>query len=119
MTQSSSQAAEFYKVVAEKGKVWTVKDHAGFPAPKNFEGQRSMPFWSEREKVEKIIQNVPAYNTFEPYEMELDEFFSKWIPGMVKDGLHVGVNWSGENATGYDVEPSEVKKHIESFLQRE
>jgi hypothetical protein len=37
---------------------------------------------------------------------------------MKKDGLLVGVNWSGARATGYDIEPSEVRRRVEYELSR-
>ncbi|WP_354191718.1 hypothetical protein [Arthrobacter sp. UYCu712] len=27
------------------------------------------------------------------------------MPGLERDGLRVGLNWSGDRATGFDVEP--------------
>ncbi|MBI2120795.1 MAG: DUF2750 domain-containing protein [Parcubacteria group bacterium] len=116
MSQSSSQSIKFYKDVALNKKVWTIKDSKGFPAPKTFDGKRAMPFWSRLEMVEKIIQTVPAYRGFSPHELSWNEFVSKWVPGMTKDGLLAGLNWGGEKATGYDYEPEEVKKNIETIM---
>ena len=75
-----------------------------------------MPFWSSRKRVETIIANVPAYLGFEPFQIPLDEFLGRWLPGLERDGLKVGVNWSGNRAVGYDVEPGNVRaalKHAE------
>lgn len=67
-----------------------------------------MPFRSSRERVERVISNVAAYRGFEPFEIDLAAFMSRWLPGLARDGLMVGVNWSGNRATGYDVEPNGV-----------
>ena len=43
MSQAASQAAAFYRDVAETGRVWTIRDAGGFPAPVGGSGQRSQP----------------------------------------------------------------------------
>jgi Protein of unknown function (DUF2750) len=68
-----------------------------------------MPFWSSRSRVEKIIASVPAYADFRPLRLTLDEFQSGWLDDLERDGLLIGINWSGPNATGYDVEPRDVR----------
>ena len=87
--------------------MWTLEDDKGIPAPENSEGRRVMPFWSTRSRVEKLIASVPAYAGFRPREIALDEFQSRWLDGLERDRLLVGINWSGHSATGYDVEPSD------------
>ena len=116
MSQSASQASSFYKEVADTRKVWTVRDSGGFPSPLNTEGKRAQPFWSSLSRVEKIIKNVPDYSSFEPVEISWDDFSKKWVPGLSRDGLLVGVNWSGNSVTGYDIEPETVKKNVESYI---
>ena len=116
MSQSASQASSFYKEVAINLMVWTVKDGGGFPAPINSEGKRVQPFWSSLSRAQNIIKNVSAYSKFEPVEISWEEFSIKWVPGLSRDGLLVGVNWSGNSAIGYDIEPEEVMKNIESNI---
>ncbi len=108
MSQSASQATKFYQEAVEKSEVWTVKDENGFPAPMNGDGKRVMPFWSSKTRVLTIIETVAAYKAFEPFSMSIEDFISKWIPGLKKDGLLVGVNWSGIKAVGYDLKPDDL-----------
>jgi hypothetical protein len=82
------------------------------PAPLNEQGRRVMPFWSTRSRAEKIISSVPAYAGFRPCQLSLDEFQSRWLDGLERDGLLVGINWSGVSATGYDVEPRDVREWL-------
>src|SRR5215470_11480129 len=98
MTQAASQAAAFYRDVARTRTVWTIKDDGGFPAPKTPDGKRAQPFWSSRSRVQKIISNVPAYASFSPVEISWDEFCNTWVPGLDRDGILVGLNWSGTRA---------------------
>ena len=114
MSQSASQAAAFYRDVAQFGRVWTVKDDGGYPAPKNQSGQRAQPFWSSASRVERIIDGVAAYAGFEPVEISWQEFRDNWVPGLAESGLLVGVNWSGKRATGYDLEPGAVVERVEA-----
>lgn len=117
MGQSASQAHAFYRDVAINKKVWTIRDDGGFPAPITSSGKRSQPFWSSLSRVQKIIKNVPAYSGFEPVELSWEEFRDKWLPGLEKDGLLIGVNWSGENATGYDLDSKWVTEAVEAQVE--
>ena len=112
MSQSAPQAAAFYREIASGGSVWTLRDSTGFPAPKNSEGRRAQPFWSSRGRVERIIASVPAYSSFSVVEIRWTEFCERWIPGLAKDRILVGLNWSGAHATGYDVEPEDVLLNV-------
>jgi hypothetical protein len=112
VTQSASQAAAFYREVALAGAVWTIRDADGFPAPKDSEGRRAHPFWSSRSRAEKVIATVPAYTSFSVVEIAWTEFCERWIPGLARDGIFVGVNWSGARATGFDVEPAAVLANV-------
>lgn len=105
MTKSGAHATAFFKEVIREQQVWTIRDARGFPAPLGSDGIRSMPFWSLGSRVERIISTVEAYASFEKVAISLTEWRAKWLPGLERDGLKVGLNWSGDRATGYDVEP--------------
>lgn len=118
MTQAAAQANAFYMEIAKTGKVWAIRDARGFPAPIGDEGKRTMPFWSTRSKAEKIIKNVSAYHGFEVVELDWETFRDRWLVGLDKDGLNVGVNWSGDMAVGYDVSPINVRRIIENLISK-
>jgi len=117
MGQSASQAYAFYKDVSINGKVWTIRDEGGYPAPLTNDGKRAQPFWSSLSRVQKIIETVPAYAPFSPVEISWEDFRDKWLPDLAKKGLLVGVNWSGKRAIGYDLEPKLLKKAIEAQMK--
>jgi hypothetical protein len=71
-----------------------------------------MPFWSSVSRAQRVIDTVAAYRGFVVHELSLEEFRDRWLPGLRRDGLLVGVNWSGAGATGYDVEPDAVLANI-------
>ena len=112
MSLAAAHADTFYREVAASGRVWAIRDSDGFPAPRS-DGVRAMPFWSSRDRVELIIKAVPTYASFTPVELRLAEFLERWLPGLDRDKLRVGLNWSGDRATGYDVDPSTVVAAIE------
>jgi hypothetical protein len=116
MSQAASQAWAFYRDVAKNGRLWTVRDKGGFPAPKTSDGKRAQPFWSSLSRVQRIIKTVPAYAGFEPYEISWEDFCAKWVPGLTGDELLAGVNWSGKRAVGYDMEPIRLQQCIEAVI---
>ena len=116
MSQAASQAWAFYREVARTRVVWTVHDEGGFPGPMTSDGKRAQPFWSSRSRVERIIKTVPAYSGFEPFEIAGDEFCRKWVPGLTKDGILCGVNWSGKRATGFDLEPEQLQRNVQAVI---
>ncbi len=71
-----------------------------------------MPFWSLRSRAERIISAVPAYDGFEVVPVPLDEWRGRWLSGRGRDRLRVGLNWSGESATGHDLAPNEVAQNL-------
>ncbi|MFC2974688.1 DUF2750 domain-containing protein [Azotobacter bryophylli] len=118
MSIAASHASEFYREVAESGRVWGIKDTGGFPAPINSDGSRAMPFWSSESRALKVIHGVPAYNSFVPVAIEWSIFCERWVPGLVRDGLLAGVNWSGLSAKGFDVSPTHLQRNVEEFRRR-
>jgi hypothetical protein len=102
----------FVREVAAQSRVWTLRDSGGIPTATGSNGT-AMPFWSSLSRVEQVIATVPAYSDFEPSELSWDRFRDRWLPGLERDGLLVGINWSGPRALGYDLEPQEVRTRIE------
>lgn len=71
-----------------------------------------MPFWSLRSRAVAIVAQVPAYADFEVVGLPLDEWRSRWLPGLQRDGICVGLNWSGESATGFDLSAEDVERSM-------
>ncbi len=115
MSIAAVHASSFYAEVAKSGVVWGIKDDGGFPAPIGSGGRRAMPFWSSESRASLVIQNVPAYEGFKPVPISWSEFSARWIPGLIKDRLLAGINWSGKNASGFDISPVELEKNVEAL----
>ena len=67
-----------------------------------------MPFWSSASRAERVIAAAPAYAAFETVSLPVIDWQHRWLPGLRDDGLLIGINWSGERASGYDLEPDQV-----------
>jgi hypothetical protein len=111
VSTSAAQADAFYREALDHRTIWTIRDPAGFPAPEG-SGERSMPFWSLRSRAERVVSSVPAYEGFEVVSIPLAEWRSRWLPGLARDGLRAGLNWSGARAAGYDFEPDDVERDL-------
>lgn len=68
--------------------------------------------------MQRIIRNVPAYAVFKPVEISYEECRDKWLVELHRDGMLVGVNWSGENPVGYDLDAPWARMCVESAMQR-
>ena len=115
MSIAAAQASVFYDEVASGDAVWTIRDSNGFPAPCNSDMRRVQPFWSKESRAQQIVDKVSAYSGFQTHRISRADFESRWLPGLEKDGLLVGLNWSGERATGYDLEPTSILARLSSL----
>ncbi len=116
MSQAGAQAWAFYREVAASRRLWTVRDDAGYPAPKTSSGVRAMPFWSSLARAERIIKNVPAYAAFRPDEVSWERFCAYWVPELAGAGELVGLNWSGPRARGFDLAPDRVRQCVQALI---
>ena len=108
MSISAINAEAFVSEVLDGARVWGIRDKSGFPTSTNASGEAAMPFWSSEKRAMSVIETVPAYRDFQPVPISLSEFVDRWLPGLKRDGLHCGLNWSGKSATGYDLSPADV-----------
>jgi hypothetical protein len=118
MSRSTRQADELYDHVAAGGSVWTIRDAGGFPAPVGSDGVRAQPFWSSHAEASAVVRGVAAYAHFEIVEIASQAFCERWLPGLARDGIGVGLNWSGPRATGFDVSAHDVSANIAARRSR-
>ncbi|QLG89399.1 DUF2750 domain-containing protein [Chitinibacter bivalviorum] len=113
MSTIEVEVAKFYREIAQTKTIWSIKDEVGFPAPIGGKGKRAMPFWSSKVRAEEEIANVPSFKGFEPVAIAWDVFTQQMLPGMERDGLLAGVNWSSIAAVSLDVTPTELQQQVE------
>lgn len=114
MSVAAAQADTFIEEIIGNAVVWTIRDAEGFATATNASGEKAMPFWSKETRARAVIDKLSAYHGFRPHKLTLIEFTERWLPGLQRDGLSAGLNWSGEHATGYDISPSDVLARIKS-----
>lgn len=71
-----------------------------------------------KRSTDRAQLNVSDYRGLEPVSIPLEDWRSRWLPGLPRDGLLVGLNWSGVDATGYDISPDDVTHNLEIRLPR-
>jgi hypothetical protein len=108
MSLSGAHRAAFRREAAQEGRVFTIRDPGGYPAPAGDDGRRAIPFWSKPTRAQLIVKHVTAYGGFEVVPIPVDEWLTGWMAGLENDGMMVGVNWSGAKARGYDMTPGQV-----------
>ncbi|MCB9896188.1 MAG: DUF2750 domain-containing protein [Planctomycetes bacterium] len=117
MSNAGLQWTKFREEVAASKVLYTFADRGDwlvFPV----RGQGVMPFWSSRSRAQRIRDYHPDnFKGWEIIEIKLDHFLGKVLPGMKKDGLHVGSNWAGKRMVGYDHPPDEVADALQAMLQ--
>ncbi|MCO8272759.1 DUF2750 domain-containing protein [Actinoplanes sp. TRM 88003] len=110
MSLSGAHRAAFRREAAREGRVFSIRDPQGMPAPAGDDGRRAVPFWSKPTRAGRVVDQVPAYGGFEVLAVDVDEWLLGWLPRLEKDGMLIGVNWSGTRATGYDLTPAQVRQ---------
>jgi Protein of unknown function (DUF2750) len=102
----------FYAKTLREQVVCTVRDVGCFPAPPGDDGRRGQPFWSWRSRIEQIVRPGSVDAGMQQFEINLVEWRKRWLPGLERDGVVVRVSWSGDRASGFDVEPADVERNL-------
>ena len=108
MSLSGAHKAAFRRETTQEGRVFTIRDAGGYPAPIDDRGHRSVPFWSKPTRAQLIVKHVAAYNGCEVVPIPIAEWLSRWLADLEHDDMLVGINWAGARATGYDMTPAQV-----------
>lgn len=111
MTQAASQASAFYEEVASSRSAFTLLDHGNFLVFR-VRDVDVVPFWSSRTRIARVQKDHARYRAFDCDEIDLDALVSRTFPDLEREGIHVGVNWSGARLTGYDVPVADVLKNL-------
>ncbi|MFG2767657.1 DUF2750 domain-containing protein [Streptomyces rubiginosohelvolus] len=110
MSQSGSQAAAFFQGVRESRVVWLVRDDDGSPTHLSADGTRSLPFWSTSPRAQKAATIWGRGLRVD--SMPLDMWCGLVLPDAARDGLVIGINWSGPRLVGWSFTPGEVLNRL-------
>lgn len=104
----------FIRKVADFEIVWGLND-GGWAILSDNEGNEVFPFWPEKELAEICVQD--SWSSYKPKSIELNHFIEKWLTGMEKDGILVGVFYTPEGK-GVVVQPAKLKADLEEELEQ-
>ena len=117
MSISAAQASEFYEQVVRNGRVFTLQSPEGFLVF-SIRDIEVIPFWSSRSRVERIQSTMPEYAHYSIHEKPFAEFYEETLPWLAEQHIHIGVNWSGERLSGYDVSVSDLRANLEYWMRK-
>ena len=110
MSQSGSQAAAFFRDVRDSRVVWLVRGDEGVPTHLSADGTRSLPFWSTSARAQRAAKIWGHGLRVE--SMPLDPWCDRVLPDAARDGLVIGINWSGPRLVGWSFTPTEVLNRL-------
>ncbi|MGW7718596.1 DUF2750 domain-containing protein [Streptomyces chartreusis] len=110
MSQSGSQAAAFFRDVHQSRVVWLVRDDDGSPTRLSEDGTRSLPFWSTSARAQRAAKIWGHGLRVE--SMPLDTWCECVLPDAGRDGLVIGINWSGQRLVGWSITSVQVLNRL-------
>ncbi|MFE9820044.1 DUF2750 domain-containing protein [Streptomyces sp. NBC_00236] len=110
MSQSGSQASAFFEDVSRSSVVWFVRDGEGSPTHLDEDGTRSHPFWSTSTRAQRAAKIWGR--GLRVGSMPLDIWCDQVLPDAARDGLVIGINWSGPRLVGWSFTPKEVLNRL-------
>ena len=113
---ASTQAQVFFQEVAETGDVWSIGDERSMFVVLSESGARVFPLWSSRFRAKRIVETVPDYASCKVLRSSWSNFLDNWVAILERDGILVGVNWSGANANGFEMPVKLLVSQIEAAL---
>ncbi|MET9457496.1 DUF2750 domain-containing protein [Streptomyces canus] len=98
------------RTVGSQATVWLVRDGDGSPTHLSADGTRSRPFWSTSPRAQRAAKIWGHGLRVE--SMPLDTWCDRVRPDAARDGLVIGINWSGPRLVGWSFTPNEVLNRL-------
>ncbi|MDO6442730.1 MULTISPECIES: DUF2750 domain-containing protein [unclassified Marinobacter] len=104
----------FLSEVMEERDIWILvnSDSRFLTIVSEDDGMAHLPVWPSSEFAVAYAQGS---DDLSPKSISLPDFFKKWVPGLSKDGLQVGV-FPGLDKTVWITEAAELKKDLQDEL---
>ncbi len=104
----------FLSHVAEEREIWILvnADNRFLKISSDDEGVEYLPVWPASEFAKDYADGT---DDLVPLSISLPDFFRKWVPGLAKDGLEVGV-FPGLDKTLWITEPEELKRDLQDAM---
>ncbi|GAA3965115.1 DUF2750 domain-containing protein [Allohahella marinimesophila] len=106
----------FLTAVGEHRDIWIVvnNDQQFLKIYDEDDGIEYLPVWPDRAFAAAYCEDAAD---LAPKSIAVPEFFKKWIDGLTRDGLQVGV-FPGSDATVWMMAPSELKSDLQEELSQ-
>ncbi|NWN91166.1 DUF2750 domain-containing protein [Marinobacter adhaerens] len=104
----------FLSQVLEDREVWILinSENRFLSIVSDDDGLAHLPVWPSSEFA---VEYAKGSDDLTPKSLSLPDFFRKWVPGLSKDGLQVGV-FPGTDQTLWITEADELKKDLQAEL---
>lgn len=104
----------FLSQVAEEREIWILvnADKRFLKISSDDEGVDYLPVWPASDFA---VDYANGTDGLVPLSISLPDFFRKWVPGLTKDGLEVGV-FPGLDKTLWITEPEELKRDLQDAM---
>jgi hypothetical protein len=104
----------FVKRVADWGVLWSLRSEAGWSMFGDADGREAVPVWPHARFAAACADGDWAGDA--PAPIPLDDWLTKWIPGMARDRRVVAV--FSVDGRGPVVEPDRLGEDLEAELAR-
>lgn len=104
----------FLSQVLEDREVWILinSENRFLSIVSDDDGLAHLPVWPSSDFA---VEYAKGSDDLTPKSLSLPDFFRKWVPGLSKDGLQVGV-FPGADQTVWITEADELKKDLQAEL---
>lgn len=116
MSTAGAQYDKFREQCVTDERVFTFTD-AGELLVYPVSSGDTVPFWSSRSRLEAIQKRLPKYRQWQITELSLADFWQR-LDQLEREGVQVGVNWSGAQLTGYNVRVADLRAGLVYWIDR-
>jgi hypothetical protein len=102
------------KKAADQERLWSLWQDSGWALASDSEGQEAVPIWPHERYAAQCANE--EWQGFEPKEIALQAWLSRWIPGMARDGRLVAV-FPTDCDRGVFVSPAKLDDDLRSELE--
>lgn len=104
----------FLSAVIEEREIWILinAENRFLTIVSEDDGVAHLPVWPSSEFA---VAYAKGSDDLTPKSVSLPDFFKKWVSGLSKDGLQIGV-FPGLDKTVWITEPDELKKDLQDEL---
>lgn len=104
----------FLDEVAEEREIWILvnADNRFLKVVSEEDGVAYLPVWPDRHFAAQYAEGV---GDLSPRSISLPDFFRKWVPGLTRDGLEVGV-LPGTDGELWITGPEELKGDLQEVM---